>query len=353
MKGQRLSKGFVRCALLLILAVGLIILDGKPAYTQPVIKLTLSHKAPPLPSLSGKAFDNWAKRIEKQANGRVAITIYPGGTLISAKDEIDALVGGVADIGVIGLQVDPQRLRLNNIVSSVPGLSFPSIQARYQVWQELFNKFPEIQKELKGLKVLFMYAQAPNSLQFVKKIAAHSPADIKGIRIASPPSFFPILRAWGAIEVDIPYSDRYMALEKGTIDGSSLPMGMVGSLRIFEVVKAVAMNLGAQPQVTSFVAFNEKTWNRLPPDIQKVFTDNNEYGMLEITKAIDAEEKEGLDKAIKAGLTIVTATPEEYNLWTKPLLPLQDKWVAETEAKGLPGKRVVEETKRLLGKYAK
>jgi TRAP-type transport system periplasmic protein len=353
MEKKGLSKKLTCVALALISGVVLGIGSSTPAFAQPVIKLTLAHTMPAPPNISGQAWINWSQRIEKQSNGRVKISVYPAGTMIAPKDEYDALAGGVADMGNVDIHFNPQQFPLNSIISILPGLPFPSVQSRYQVWRELYAKFPEMRAELKGLKVLFIYALAPNSLQFVKRVEVHTPADIKGMRIASPPLFFPILRAWGAVEVDIPFTDRYMALEKGTIDGSSLPMAVVHGMRIYEVTKASAMNVGALPQLAAFAVMNEKTWDRLPPDVQKVFTDNNEYGMLEINGALAAEEKQGIDSVTKAGHTIVTATPEEYKLWTKPLLPLQDKWVAEREAKGLPARAVLEETKRLLTKYSK
>jgi TRAP-type transport system periplasmic protein len=350
MKKSRPTKKIIYFFLCLAFAAGLAISYPTAAPAQPVIRLMFSHPMPPPPNVSGQACLNWAQRIENQSNGRVKITILPASAMVAQKDQYDALAGGVVDIGSMQY-FDPQQFPLGSVITAVPGLSFPSIQARYQVWRELFAKFPEMQKELKGVKVLFMFALAPNSMQFVKKIAVHSPTDIKGMRIAAPPSFFPILRAWGAVEVDIPSGDRYMALDKGAIEGSSLPMGPVAGRRIYEVTKSTVMNTGALPQAVSLIGVNEKVWNRLPSDVQKIFTDNNEYGMIELEKAMVAEEQQGIDAVKKAGQTVVIATPEEYKAWTAPLLPLQNKWAADIEAKGLPAKAVIEEAKRLLSKY--
>jgi TRAP-type transport system periplasmic protein len=350
---KRLWKKLTHLGLFLMFIVALTIGYDTPASAQSVIKLTLAHHYPAPPSVVGQAFLNWAQRIEQQSNGRVKIAIYPAATLIVPKDQYDALAGGVADMGVLSMHFNPQHFQLGSIIYGVVGLSFPNIQVRDRVFQELLAKFPEMRAELKGVKVLFMVCQPPNCLQFVKRMAVHSPADIKGLRIAAPAGYFPILRAWGAVEVDIPFTERYMALDKGTIDGSSLPMTGSHGVRLFEVTKSTVMNTGALPQAVSPIVMNEKAWNRLPPDIKKVFTDNNEYGMLEIDKAVLVEEQQGIDSSKKAGHTIVTATPEEYQLWNKPLLPLQEKWVAEREAKGKPARAVLEETKRLLVKYGK
>lgn len=83
------------------------------------------------------------------------------------------------------------------------------------------------------------------------------------------------------------------------------------------------------------------------------FTDNNGFGMAEMNRAVTSQEKQGVEDVTKAGHTIATATPEEYRLWTEPLLPLQDKWITELEAKCLPARPVLVETKLLLTKYGR
>jgi hypothetical protein len=40
-------------------------------------------------------------------------------------------------------------------------------------------------------------------------------------------------------------------------------------------------------------------------------------------------------------------------LWYTAMKPMQEKWVEEMEAKGLPGRKVFEEAKRLAIKYKK
>lgn len=41
------------------------------------------------------------------------------------------------------------------------------------------------------------------------------------------------------------------------------------------------------------------------------------------------------------GLEIVELSPEESQAWDAALQPLVDQWIAEMEAKGLPGKKYI------------
>jgi TRAP-type C4-dicarboxylate transport system substrate-binding protein len=97
---------------------------------------------------------------------------------------------------------------------------------------------------------------------------------------------------------------------------------------------------------------NMDKWNSLPADVKKVMDDLRPW--IE-KKSVDIST----DLAIKAkkicedlGHTIITPTPDEMKLWLEAAKPMHDAWIADAEAKGLPGRAVFEETKRLIQKYS-
>ena len=55
----------------------------------------------------------------------------------------------------------------------------------------------------------------------------------------------------------------------------------------------------------------------------------------------------------KAGNTFIDLTPEEMNQWRDVFKPFHEKWIKDMEARGLPGKKVYDEAKRLAQKYKK
>ena len=50
---------------------------------------------------------------------------------------------------------------------------------------------------------------------------------------------------------------------------------------------------------------------------------------------------------------MTTPTPQELKLWKEAVQPVHEKWIADTEAKGLPAKAVYDEAKRLIKEYDK
>jgi hypothetical protein len=53
----------------------------------------------------------------------------------------------------------------------------------------------------------------------------------------------------------------------------------------------------------------------------------------------------------KRGNAFFELTPEETALWREAVRPIHEKWIEETEKKGLPGRKVFEEARRLSKKY--
>jgi TRAP-type C4-dicarboxylate transport system substrate-binding protein len=57
--------------------------------------------------------------------------------------------------------------------------------------------------------------------------------------------------------------------------------------------------------------------------------------------------------AKKKGNNFIELTQEETDKWRTAVKPVHEKWVEDMEKKGLPGRRVFEEAKKLSKKYTK
>ena len=62
------------------------------------IKLSYAN-FPPAPTFPCVQMERWKKEVEKRTNGKVAVSTYPGGTLLGAKNMMDGVIAGQADIG--------------------------------------------------------------------------------------------------------------------------------------------------------------------------------------------------------------------------------------------------------------
>ena len=339
-------------SLLIIVAFFLVswLAPGPASVSAEIIKLKFAHNYPP-PTALGKAFTDWAKKINEDTHGRVEITVYGAGALIKPAEFYDATVSGVTDMAYGMLNQDMSRFGLDTALC-LAGLdwpqAWPNVDARMRVYNELRQKFPIMQEKQKDVEVLFDVVMAPFVFHSPKK-AVRTPADIKGLRVAATGWYITLAKLLGAVPVALPGPERYMALEKGVIDGSwDLYAGMF-AMKIIEVTNNyVEADFGDS---SGIAIMNKDKFNALPPDIQQIFRDSREFAEQNWLKMAVAETKMGLDAARKRGQTFITLTPEEKQQWSEALIPLREEWVRQQEARGLPGQAFMDEMLRLINTY--
>ncbi|MCP3954925.1 MAG: C4-dicarboxylate ABC transporter substrate-binding protein, partial [Desulfobacterales bacterium] len=77
-----------------------------PCVTAGSIKLNYAN-FPPAPTFPCVQMERWKAEVEKRTNGKVAINTYPGGTLLGAKNMMDGVISGQADIGALCMAYQP------------------------------------------------------------------------------------------------------------------------------------------------------------------------------------------------------------------------------------------------------
>jgi TRAP-type C4-dicarboxylate transport system substrate-binding protein len=294
-----------------------------------------------------EAFVPFAKAVEERTNGRVKITIYPSEALCKARDLYDCALQGVSETAYFIPSYTAGRFPLTTVME-LP-ISVPSAKVGTQVIWELYKKY--LKSEYSGVKLLSLWTIQPAHI-FTTKKSIKTLADLKGLRIRSPgPLQTIMLRELGASPISMPASDLYDALQRGMVDGMLTDFAALKGFRFHEVVKyCTILNSYVLPMG---YAINLKTWNSLPPDIQKIMEELGGFRFAESNaKSFDKNDIVGRELA-KGKIEIYELTAEEKKIWAQKFKNINEKWVADIEAKGLPGKEVYEETLSLLKKYSK
>ena len=101
----------------------------------------------------------------------------------------------------------------------------------------------------------------------------------------------------------------------------------------------------------SAILINPDVWNKFPPDVQKVFTDNERFykDLLVKNTIADTNRAIGYAKMKKHTVTVLTSKDKEWAEWQKAAKPIHEKWIAKHRSIG--GKEVYEETLRLIKAY--
>lgn len=114
------------------------------------------------PSTHGQcqAAMDWAREIEKRSQGKVKITVFPGGTLTSAAQCYDGVVSGISDLGMSCFAYTRGRFPLMETLD-LP-LGYPDGRTASLVANDFVRKFRP--KELDDVKLLYIHAHGPGLL---------------------------------------------------------------------------------------------------------------------------------------------------------------------------------------------
>jgi len=309
------------------------------------IKLTYAN-FPPAPTFPCVQMERWKKEMEKRTSGAVAIQTFPGGTLLGAKAMMDGVIAGQADIGCICMAYQPGRFVVTN-ATSLP-LGIPNSKVGSLALLDLYKKYNP--KAFAKVKVLAMFTTAPTNI--MSKVPVRTLKDINGLDLRASGGAAQILGAWGANPVGMPMPATVEALQKGVVKGLFSSLETMKDFKFAEMCRYVTMtNTVIYPFA---VIMNMDKWNSLPKNVQKAM--NN--------LVIEQSEWTGnyMDNHVKDAIIwsknthnveFISLSNKEKGKWDKKLQFLNDKWVAGAKDKGLPGKKIVKDLKKLIAKHSK
>lgn len=289
--------------------------------------------------------DDWSKA----TGGRVKYTFYPGQALVTAAQTYDATIGGQVDLTWSMAGYNPGRFPL------VEGMELPfilpnSALAASQIVQEVYDQFPEIQKEFSEVHFLGMGVFAPRQIM-TKNKPVRALEDLKGLKIRiSGSSASAIISALGGVPVSMAPGEAYTALQTGTLDGVLWEWGGYATYKLQEVTKyATTVNIQS-PAIYFFM--NQKKYDNLPADMKKALDD---VGGLITAKRngtlFDEVDQLSLNDLKKSTIEYITLTDTEKAKWVAATKPVTDKWVVDMNAKGLPGQKMLDAIATISKKY--
>jgi TRAP-type C4-dicarboxylate transport system substrate-binding protein len=314
-----------------------------PVRADAVIKLTYAN-FPPAATFPCVQMEHWAKEVEKRTGGKVKVQTFPGGTLLAAKNILDGVISGLADIGNFAMSYQPGRFPVSEAVD-LP-LGFTSSKVASLTLYDLVEKYQP--KEFEKVKILTLFTCPPTHL--MTKTPVKSLADLKGMELRVAGTSAEVVKRLGGVPVAMPQSETPEALQKGIVKG------MVSSLEILQDFKFAAYTpyatIANLPVVTFAVVMNREKWESLPPDVKKTLDDMRREQAIWTGDYVDGHVKEALAWS-KANyghqlFTLPAADGESVNTLLKPMV---DEYLKRVSALGLPADRIVADALALKKKH--
>jgi TRAP-type transport system periplasmic protein len=233
------------------------------------------------------AAEEFAKKVAQKTNNAIQIDVFPAGQLGSDPKVMEGVKLGTIDMGMTGNPF------------------FTSYSPELNVFDlpYLFRDFDHVYKVLDG----------------------PMPDDVKGLKIRTTPNpaHLQAFKLLGANPVPMPFTELYLALKTGAVDGQENPIAHIYASKFHEVQKYMSLTYHAY--TTNVVVMNLKKFQELKPEHQKAFYEALQEATVWERKLNRQFDVEALQKMKAAGVQIeenpdreafkkivADATAEEY-----------------------------------------
>jgi len=247
------------------------------------------------------AAEEFAKKVAQKTGNAIQIDVFPAGQLGSDPKVMEGVKLGTIDMGMTGnpffTSFSPE---LN--VFDLPYL-FRDFDHVYKVLDGPIGAEMRVHLEKHGFKALGGLEIGFRNLTNNKK-PVRVPDDVKGLKIRTTPNpaHLQAFRLLGANPVPMPFTELYLALKTGAVDGQENPIAHIYASKFHEVQKYMSLTYHAY--TTNVVVMNLKKFQELKPEHQKAFYEALQEATVWERKLNRQFDVEALQKMKAAGVQI-------------------------------------------------
>ena len=250
---------------------------------------------------------DWAKAVEKRAEGRVEFEFTSLPELgFGGAETVRLVKTGIVDLAEMYLGYVAGELPIAELLE-IPGL-LPDDEAMvkaYEAWKPHLAEI--IDKQAGG--VLLGTAFATDQFLFSRKPITKV-EDFRGFKArVHSVALSQLVGGLGGEPLTIAFAEVYTAMERGTVDGGFTASFAGDVQKWYEVTDYL---IGPITQLAELpLVMSKKTWKRLPDDIKKILKEEAE-------KIIDGQalklrqdwHQNGIEGCVEGGMEVIALTPE-------------------------------------------
>lgn len=279
-----------------------------------VLELKLGHVGAP-GSLFDVAANEFARRVNETLEGRVHLTVFGSSQLGDDETLLQKLRLGTVDFSI------PSTIMSSRIdqfgLFELPYLVRDRAHMREieeaVVWPELAPL-----AERQGYEILAVWENGFRHItNSVRPIVG--PEDLEGIKLRTPRGVWRVklFKTLGANPSPMAYSELFMALQTGVVDGQENPLAQIYSARLHEVQDY--LSLTGHVYTPSYVTVGAARWAELPeeirPELRRIAREVQPF-VYEQAAELDARL---LERMRESGIAVNEADPERFLAAARPL----------------------------------
>jgi tripartite ATP-independent transporter DctP family solute receptor len=235
---------------------------GAPALAQTTTVLRISTPAVP---------DDWHVKmlyvfkdeLAKMAPGRFEVQVHHSGTLFRQGAEVVAMQRGNLEMALVSMQDIARQIPEYSIFTAGYLIRDPAHLAKVYggpIGEEVNRRVADAL----GIQLLQAVYLGTRQVGLREPRRVRVPADLAGVKLRMPGSkeWLFLGQALGASPTPLAFTEVYLGLKTGTIDGQDNPLPTLKSAKLYEVTRQIVLTSHLVDVLQ--LAMSSKAWNALP-----------------------------------------------------------------------------------------
>ena len=275
-------------------------------------------------SLQEQTASEFARRVNEKLGDKAAVKVFDSSQLGKDKDML-------------------QKIKLGTMHLTLPSSTMPEIAPEFALFdlpfmikdrahlgridETLFKEVLVPAAEAQGYRPLAIwengFRQITNNVRPID-----TPADLEGLKIRTPNSSWRVamFEAYGANPTPMSFSEVFVALQTGVIDGQENPLTNIAAGKLDEVQKYLSMT--GHVYSPAYPTVGITAFEKLDPEIREALAETAQEVALWAREQGEAADGELLEKLKAGGMEVNEADRQAFVDASKPLY---EKFGAEVE----------------------
>jgi len=268
-----------------------------------------------------KGAEYFAERVAEKSNGKLQVRLYPSGQLGDDRETVEGMKLRSIDMTVMGCAIVGWYAPEYGVTEA------PFVFRDYghieRVWNgEIGSDMRETMQTRTGIRMLHLWYRGPRYLTTTSKKILH-PDDLRGLKLRVP-ELEVYIKSWktfGANVTPLPFTDMFMALKLGVVEGQENPLATIYGNNLHEVQKYVMET----QHLIGFYIFC------VGPHFDEFLSDEERKIVLEAAqeatdwhnREVERSETDYREKIEAAGVEFVAVDREAFRTLAKEKIPSQ------------------------------
>ncbi|MBO6827836.1 MAG: TRAP transporter substrate-binding protein DctP [Sneathiella sp.] len=252
----------------------------------------------------------WAKIVKDLSGGELEPKVFTGTVLLPPRSGMSGVRDGIVSVGYHAATYTPAELPITNAIQEM-GLNYSDALVMISAATDfnMNNQAAKDQWQKAGMVYTGGYSTQPYNLMCREPIK--SMADLKGKRLRTAGA---AMSRWveevGAVPVNVPSSEMYQGVEKGSLDCAVNVASDLKSRSLWDVAKHTTMAPLGLYWSGPMWGFNQEFWSELSPEHRAVLFKANAKSMANLYVGYAAAVTEALDESKAHGVSVYQPTDE-------------------------------------------